>query len=68
LVIQEKKMRQYSLYLMEPGRRVGRPLDFDCENDQAAVEKAVSLQTDFLLELWQGTRLVLRIEAAPRET
>jgi hypothetical protein len=61
-------MRQYSLYLMEPGHRVGPPLDFDCENDQAAVERAVNLQTDSLLELWQGTRLVLRIEAAHRET
>jgi hypothetical protein len=58
-------MRHYSLYLLKPGHRVGPPIDFDCDTDAEAVEKALRLrESDKSLELWQGTRLIRRIEAA----
>jgi hypothetical protein len=57
-------MRHYSLYVFRPDKPGGRPIDFDCETDDEAIEKALRLRDGQMsIELWQGLRLVKRSEA-----
>lgn len=56
-------MPHYRLYFLQPGNRVSKALDLYCQTDDEAIEKALNLRdVQMSVELWQGIRLVRRIE------
>lgn len=55
-------MPHYRLYFLRADNRVDRAVDLDCESDEEAIDKASELRGLEAMELWQGTRLVKRIE------
>lgn len=56
-------MADYRLYNIIEGR-IASARDFQCDDDEAAVERARQLAAGRPVELWQGARLVRRIEPA----
>jgi len=55
-------MPHYRLYTLGRGNRISQAVDLDCETDAEAIEKARALYPRDPIELWQGKRLVKRIE------
>jgi hypothetical protein len=56
-------MAQYRVYTLSEADRVsGPPLIIDCDDDAAAIERAAALVTDRILEVWDGARLVGRLQ------
>lgn len=55
-------MPHYRLYTLGPGNRISQAVDLECETDAEAIEKARTLHPHEPVELWQGKRLVKRIE------
>jgi hypothetical protein len=57
-------MPDYRLYSVKPDGHISAPpVLIDCPNDQEAVAEAVSLMDGIAVEVWEGSRLVERIEA-----
>jgi hypothetical protein len=52
----------YRLYFLRADNRVDRAVDLDCANDEEMIAKASELRALQAMELWQGIRLVKRIE------
>ena len=60
-------MLQYRAYILDSaGRYFGPPHEMICQDDEAAIAKAWRL-TGYGVEIWQGTRLVMRLPAQPPE-
>jgi hypothetical protein len=52
----------YRLYFLRADNRVDRAVDLDCANDEEMIAKASELRGLQAMELWQGIRLVKRLE------
>jgi hypothetical protein len=59
-------MSQYRVHFLQPDNAVGSKTDLDCSSDQEAIEKVSRIFYLHALELWQGTRLVKRIDRSTR--
>jgi hypothetical protein len=59
-------MPQYRVHFLQPDDSVSSTTDFDCDSDEEAVEKVSRIFYLHALELWQGTRLVKRIDRSMR--
>jgi hypothetical protein len=57
-----KAMAHYRLYFLHLDNRISRAIDVDCAGDEHAIEQASSFRYVHVIEVWQGTRLVKRIE------
>lgn len=57
-------MGEYRLYLFNESGHIGRSKEMACDDDQQAIERATELRHAHLVEVWQGARLVKRIEPA----
>ena len=56
-------MPQYRAYILDSaGNFFGPPHEMVCQDDEAAIAKAWHL-TGYGVELWQGSRLVMRLSA-----
>jgi hypothetical protein len=56
-------MPQYRAYILDSaGNFFGPPHEMVCQDDEAAITKAWYL-TGYGVEVWQGTRLVMRLPA-----
>jgi len=51
-------MQYYRAYIMDRDGHILRPVDFHCENDDAAKEKARQLVDGHDVELWQHDRKI----------
>lgn len=56
-------MPSYRIYFVDPEGRLGLHRDIECADDQTALEQARRFHPVGLVEAWQGTRLVGRLEA-----
>lgn len=55
-------MPHYRLYFLHSDNRISRAIDVECAGDEHAIEQAASFRYVHAIEVWQGTRLVKRIE------
>jgi hypothetical protein len=56
-------MPDYRVYaLNKAGRIAGAPTVITCDEDQAAIEAAKLLIAEQEIEVWEGARIVARIE------
>ena len=56
-------MPQYRAYILDAaGNFFGPPHEMICEDDEAAIAKAWHL-TGYGVEIWQGSRMVMRVPA-----
>ena len=58
-------MTQYRAYQIGLDGRIKAGAELDCADDEAAIDAAKALVGEFAVELWQGTRMVARLEAPP---
>jgi hypothetical protein len=56
---------QYRAYQIGPDGRIKSGVDLDCADDAEAIEAAGQLVGECAVELWQGTRMVARLEVPP---
>ena len=57
-------MSHYRLFSINESDHVaGPPKTFECDDDEAAIEKATTLLEGKDAELWEGARLVIRFNA-----
>jgi hypothetical protein len=57
------RFADYRLHSVKPGGRISAPpVVIDCPSDQEAAAEAVSLMDGMTVEIWEGSRLVERIE------
>jgi hypothetical protein len=56
---------QYHAYQIGPDGRIQSGVDLNCADDEAAIEAAKAFVGENGVELWQGTRMVARLEAPP---
>jgi hypothetical protein len=56
-------MADYRLYALKAGRIAG-VVEFDCDNDEAAIRAASSRAHSQPMELWQRARLIMRFSPA----
>ena len=60
-------MATYRIYVLSPANRIQGPAQIvECPDDQAALEQATQLIDGLDLEVWQGTRLVVRLARTHR--
>jgi hypothetical protein len=52
----------YRLYCLDGARKVASAEWFEADNDPAAVEAAKTMLNGYRCELWQGRRLVARLD------
>ena len=52
----------YRLYYLNEGGSIWRAVDLDCVDDETALKEAAKHLSQWGLELWQGTRVVARLE------
>jgi hypothetical protein len=58
-------MPQYRIYTVKPdGHLSGPPQVVECPSDQDAVKEAKRFLDGHLIEIWEGTRVVFRIDPA----
>ena len=56
-------MPEYYLYtIKKDGHSDGPPKVVECQDDEAAVKKAKQLLDDRLIEIWEGARVVMRLD------
>jgi hypothetical protein len=56
-------MLDYRVYLLDEGGRVGQiPEVIRCANDEDATRRARRLQGHLAAEVWQGARLVIKLD------
>ena len=55
-------MPHYRLYFPDWEDRISKAMDLECSSDDEAIEKATNVRHRHVTELWQGIRLVKRIE------
>jgi hypothetical protein len=60
-------MRHYRLYMIEAGHIAGPPEILQCQDDQDAIEQARHLFKECVIEVWETTRFIARIEASDRD-
>jgi hypothetical protein len=53
----------YRAYQIGPDGRIKSGVDLECADDAEAIEAADQLVGDCAVELWQDTRMVVRLEA-----
>jgi hypothetical protein len=54
---------QYRIYQLGADGRIRAGVDFDCANDEAAIEAPKQFVGGCDVEVWQGSRLVALLEA-----
>ena len=54
-------MQQYKIYIVDGSNRITRAFDYEGIDDLAALEKAKSYTLADAVEVWQQTRLVVRV-------
>lgn len=56
-------MPEYKIYSVRKDGHIARPPDVvECVNDEAAVQVAKKLLDGQLIEVWEGPRVVMRLE------
>lgn len=56
-------MPEYRIYTVKAdGHLLGPPAVVECADDQDAVKEAKQLLNGQLIEIWQGTRVVMRLD------
>jgi len=56
-------MPEYRIYTVKKdGHLIGPPKVVECPNDEAAVTEAKQLLDGLVIEVWQGPRVVMRLE------
>jgi hypothetical protein len=59
----EYAMPEYYLYtIKKDGHSAEPPKVVECQDDEAAVKKAKQLLDDRLIEIWEGARVVMRLD------
>jgi hypothetical protein len=61
----ETNVAYYRAYQIGPDGHIKLGTDLDCADDAEAIEAADQLVGENAVELWQGTRMVARLEAPP---
>jgi hypothetical protein len=57
---------KYRVYVVgRDGRFLGPPKELECTNDKEIVTKAMRMGSALDLEIWDDTRLVVRLPGAP---
>jgi hypothetical protein len=51
-------MAEYRAYILAPDGRIMRPVDLECDDDDAAIKTARQLVDGHDVELWQGSRKI----------
>ena len=51
-------MAEYRAYILAPDGRIMRPVDLECDDDDAAIKTAQQLVDGHDVELWQGSRKI----------
>ena len=60
-------MAYYRFYVLDKDDHVREPpQEFECPGDEAAVEQAVQLLNGQVIEVWDHSRLVSRLEPADK--
>jgi hypothetical protein len=59
-------MPEYRLHFLQPDNSVGSTTAFDCDSDEEALAQVARIFYLHPMELWQGTRLVRRIDRSTR--
>jgi hypothetical protein len=55
-------MPEYRIFTLTKERRIAGPAEvIDCASDKHAVEEAKILMNDHDMEVWQGSRIVMRL-------
>jgi hypothetical protein len=56
-------MLEYRIYTVKKdGHLAGLPAVIECQNDEAAVAEAKQRLDRLVVEVWQGARVVIRLE------
>ena len=56
-------MAEYRLYTLTAFNSISRPAEIiECDGDSEAIEKATQLLDGHLIEVWEGTRVVVRLD------
>jgi hypothetical protein len=55
-------MRAYLIYPLEDGHIHDSPTAVECEDDEAAIERARQLLEGRPLEVWESSRLIARLD------
>jgi hypothetical protein len=58
-------MAHYRVYFLDGASHINEAAALDCENDEEAIKKATGIRYSHAIEVWQGERLVKRIEPEP---
>ena len=53
-------MAEYRAYLLDEGNRITRRIDFEATDDHAAIRHARHHLAKQHIELWQGSRMLIR--------
>ena len=59
-------MAEYRAYILAPDGRIMKPVDLECEDDEAAKIAAQQLVDGHDVELWQGRRKIATFKYRPR--
>ena len=59
-------MAEYRAYFLAPDGRIKRPVDLECDDDEAAKEAAKRLVDGCDVELWQGRRKIETFRYRPQ--
>ncbi len=62
-------MREYRIFLLNEGGHIVRRIDIECRDDAAALVRARwEVPPEHRAEVWQGSRMVGPMPAAPMES
>ena len=59
-------MAEYRAYILSSDGRIKRPVDLECDDDEAAKKAAQQLVDGHDVELWQGRRKIETFRCPPR--
>ena len=61
-------MAHYRAYLLGKDHRILKAVDLDCANDTAAIASAEQFHDIHHVEIWQGKRLLGKVDHRPQAT
>ena len=59
-------MAQYRIVCVDTIEDEERPATMECADDREAITKAVDLREDRYVEIWEASRLVIRLAPIPQ--
>jgi hypothetical protein len=56
-------MPEYRIYTISGGKMAGPSTELECASDDGAIEHAKTLLTGLDIEVWSGSRVVIRLKS-----